>query len=341
MFEWIKKIWGKFCNWCAIHIFRRRTEDNNMETSTNINEPLLNNEVQIEVNNENQHVGIFKNFCAKAGAWFNKLINRNNLDRNPEIQRIRAETERSIAETERIKAETERLKAEAARTQAETERMELRLAITNNFDENQTTDNRIMLWRDNYDGDESIEKIREERLRIEEEIWKVNRQSLEKMQEERRQFEKKMWEDNWEFLGKMREETWQREQKMREETWQREQKMREESRQFEKETIQMLTNVVKEVFTRVLKSQNENLKRLRKVTEVIYNENVALKYMIYQNYMANRQNNFHMNINQYQLNTNQIPQLDFLNTERYKQLAITYEPKPVMEQNKNHLLEEI
>lgn len=59
MFEWAKKIWRKFCNWCTIHIFRRRTEDNNMETSTNINEPLLNNEVQIEVNNENQHVGIF------------------------------------------------------------------------------------------------------------------------------------------------------------------------------------------------------------------------------------------------------------------------------------------
>lgn len=51
--------------------------------------------------------------------------------------------------------------------------MELRLAITNNFDENQTTDNRIMLWKNNYDGDESIEKIREERLKFEKKCGKI------------------------------------------------------------------------------------------------------------------------------------------------------------------------
>ncbi len=277
-----------------------------MERLTNINEPLIN-ETQIDINNENnnqpQNVGATTRFFANAKAWFNRLF---TIGQNLEIQRLRAEIELNNAETEKIRAETEkirveaeteinkaeseRIKAEAERIKIENEKLRTSIEINN---ENQETDNRIMLWKNNHDDGKPLEQMRKERLQME-------------------------------------------------------MRTREEKRKFEKENLQMLGNAIKEVLTQVLEVQirlfdvqDKCFDRLEQITKRVCTENVLLKNAIYQMYMENAQNNFHMNTNQYQLNMNQPPQLDFLNTKRFNQLTITYEPKPEMEQKEIHLSEEI
>ncbi len=191
----------------------------------------------------------------------------------------------------------------------------------------------IICYTERYKGEierrEATEKFRNE-----------EREARRKFEDEEREATRKFEDEEREARRKFEDEEREARRKFEDKRWETEKKWREKNSQLRQEGFQAFIDIVG-IFFHAIALQNKGLKKLCKVTERIYNENVALKYMIYKNYMANRQNNFHISINQYQLNMNQIPQLDFLNVERYKQLELTYEPKPTMEQNENHLSEKI
>ena len=75
------------------------------------------------------------------------------------------------------------------------------------------------------------------------------------------------------------------------------------------------------------------LVNLCNLVQQVNKENIILKAYIYQNYMASRQANLHIDINP-------MPQFDQRQRLAIME-AITYEPKPEMDQDENHLSERI
>lgn len=285
--EWIKGIWRKICNWCTIHILRRRPEENNLNRTTNINEPLLN---MRQVNNGTWNK--FKSWCIGLKNMFSNLIHGNNTEDLNELHE----------ETDNINLQT--------------------------FDEE--NDNTII----ELEKSDRIEPPKNS----DEELEKLLLELPEDMQPYFR-FELEMTNRRYEFELEMIE----RERKRNEEEHEYRLEMIERERKREQERDDIIIQGLNEVNNSVIalkKSIDNNFDKLiisfrNFFTNLmqICEENIALKYMFYQYYMANRQNNFHININP----TPQFDQRQRLTIMK----AITYEPKPEMEQNENHLSEEI
>ncbi len=268
--EWLKGIWHKICNWCTIHILRRRPEENNLNRTTNINEPLLN---MRQVNNGTWNK--FKSWCIGLKNMFSNLIHGNNTEDLNELQE----------ETDNINLQT--------------------------FEEEESDNTIIELGKSDRiepqkNSDEELEKLLLE---------------LPKDMQTYFRFELEMINRRYEFELEMIERERKREQE-------RDDIIIQGLNEVNNSVI-ALKKTIDNNFDKLIISFRNFFTNLMQICE----ENIALKYMFYQYYMANRQNNFHININP----TPQFDQRQRLTIMK----AITYEPKPEMEQNENHLSEEI
>lgn len=313
--EWLKGIWKNITNWFKKIFYRRRIQRNNTNESINTNEPL-SSQKQAEKNNQEENnlntaTEFFSASNRRTADTWNKIKNWFcNLCKNNESENVEMASEN----LSNINKETTK------NSQVTEEVIELgkedRIPLPeNNFDFKKWCDELLKKDEGNYQAHKALCEENDRKYR---ELCEENSQAHKKwLEEELRK------SNEW-----LAEELRKSNEKFNEQ-------MKELARK--QKLLSELERIYRELrfaeFRRSEERKRMVLVSLCNLVQQVNKENTILKLYIYQNYMASRQANLHMNINP-------VPQFD--QRQRLAIMkAITYEPKPVMKQNENHLSEKI